>query len=410
MANPEHVEILIRGVDIWNAWRKEYPSLKPDLSGVKLSPQLVGADLSGVNLTGADFGKGSFHAYLAEGWPCRLELSRTDLTRANLSDADLSGADLSNANLTGTNLARADLSEVIAEMDLYGYWGNTIEADLSNANIRNADMSDTNLGGANLSGALLYHINFIGADFRGESDPKGNRGTILEETIFADVNLKDARGLEKCRHWGPSIIDHRTLQHSGSLPLAFLRGCGLSDVEIKMVRLYDPNLTASKSDELVSQILSVFGNPPAQQYYSCFISYNYKDDDFAKRIYDDLQNIGVRCWFAPEDMKIGDRIRPRIDQEIRLRDKLMVIISENSIVSEWIGDEVEAALEEEKASDRTILFPIRLDDAVMESRSDWAAKIKRRRHIGDFSQWQDEAKYQKAFERLLRDLKATSGE
>jgi len=118
----------------------------------------------------------------------------------------------------------------------------------------------------------------------------------------------------------------------------------------------------------------------------------------------------VRCWYAPEDMKIGDRIRPRIDQEIRLRDKLLVILSNNSLASEWVGDEVEAALEEEKASRRTILFPIRLDNAVMDSRSDWAAKIKRRRHIGDFSGWKDEAKYQKAFQRLMRDLKTSGAE
>jgi hypothetical protein len=53
-----------------------------------------------------------------------------------------------------------------------------------------------------------------------------------------------------------------------------------------------------------------------------------------------------------------------------------------------------------------VLFPIRLDDAVMDTRDDWAAKIKRRRHIGDFSNWKDEGSYRKAFERLLRDLKA----
>jgi len=42
----------------------------------------------------------------------------------------------------------------------------------------------------------------------------------------------------------------------------------------------------------------------------------------------------------------------------------------------------------------------------MSTRDDWAAKIKRRRHIGNFSNWKDKAKYQRAFERLLRDLKA----
>ena len=145
------------------------------------------------------------------------------------------------------------------------------------------------------------------------------------------------------------------------------------------------------------------------QYYSCFISYNSRDEEFAKYLHDDLQNNGVRCWFAPEDLKIGDQIRPTIDRQIRLRDKLLIILSENSVKSEWVGDEAEAALEEETKSERLVLFPIRLDDTVMNTRDDWAAKIKRRRHIGDFSNWKDKSSYQKAFERLLRDLKATDG-
>ena len=32
-----------------------------------------------------------------------------------------------------------------------------------------------------------------------------------------------------------------------------------------------------------------------------------------EEIIDDLQAKDVRCWFAPEDMKIGDKIRPRLD-------------------------------------------------------------------------------------------------
>lgn len=48
-----------------------------------------------------------------------------------------------------------------------------------------------------------------------------------------------------------------------------------------------------------------------------------------------------------------------------------------------------------------------LSEDECESHNDWAAKIKRRRHIGDFSNWNDKMSYQKAFERLLRDLKAS---
>ena len=32
--------------------------------------------------------------------------------------------------------------------------------------------------------------------------------------------------------------------------------------------------------------------------------------------------------------------------------------------------------------------------------------IRRTRHIGDFTLWQDSASYKKAFDRLLRDLKS----
>ena len=64
---------------------------------------------------------------------------------------------------------------------------------------------------------------------------------------------------------------------------------------------------------------------------------------------------------------------------------------------------------EEKRRKTDVLFPIRLDQAVMKSKFGWARKIREAhkptgRHIGDFSDWKDHDKYQKAFERLLSDL------
>ena len=55
---------------------------------------------------------------------------------------------------------------------------------------------------------------------------------------------------------------------------------------------------------------------------------------------------------------------------------------------------------------RRYLFPIRLDSAVMDTDKAWAAKLRRSRHIGDFTRWKDHDAYQKAFDRLMRDLKA----
>ena len=132
---------------------------------------------------------------------------------------------------------------------------------------------------------------------------------------------------------------------------------------------------------------------------------------FAKRLYADLQSNHVRCWFAPEDMKIGDEIRLRIDESIRVYDKLLIVLSEHSVESIWVEDEVEAALEKERVARergerRTVLFPIQLDESIKSVTSGWPAKIRRMRHIGDFRLWKDHDEYQKVFDRLLRDLKA----
>ena len=71
----------------------------------------------------------------------------------------------------------------------------------------------------------------------------------------------------------------------------------------------------------------------------------------------------------------------------------------------WV-EEVEAALEKERKQNKVVLFPIRLDDAVMETDQAWAASLRRARHIGDFRAWKDHDRYQTSFDRLLRDLKA----
>ena len=136
-----------------------------------------------------------------------------------------------------------------------------------------------------------------------------------------------------------------------------------------------------------------------------FISYAKKDEIIAKRLYDDLMRNGMQCWFAPEDLKSGDRFRQVIEESIHSHSKLLVVLSGSSISSDWVKEEVETAMERERQEKADILFPIRIDNAVMETKEAWAASLRRMRHIGDFTNWSDESEYRKAFTRLLRDLR-----
>jgi uncharacterized protein YjbI with pentapeptide repeats len=378
MANEEHVAKLKEGAEAWNQWRREHSDVVPDLR----EAQIGGADLSGADLRGAHLGE-------------------ADLRRTDLHGADLRGADLGEAHLSGANLRRADLGGAylrrayfiradLGGADLRGAnlaGANLMGADFSGADLRRVDLMRTDLVGANFSGADLgeAHLsgtNLGGANFRGADFHQ----TVLTETMFADTDLREVRGLETCNHRRPSTIDHRTLAKSGPLPLAFLRGCGLPDV-------------------LIDYLPSLLKQP--LQLYSCFISYSTEDQEFAERLHADLQNKGVRCWFAPKDLKIGESFRHRIDKEIRLHEKLLVILSEHSVHSAWVREEVESALERERREKRVVLFPLCLDNAAEDADAAWAASIRRQRQIGDFSKWKDHDLYRKAFDRLLRDLKAT---
>src|SRR5215813_10655163 len=83
-----------------------------------------------------------------------------------------------------------------------------------------ADLSGADLSGANLSRALLLEANLTKAKIAGAD----LREARLGGTVFGHITLSEVKGLDQCAHHGPSIIDFQTLQASGPLPIAFLRG------------------------------------------------------------------------------------------------------------------------------------------------------------------------------------------
>lgn len=335
MANHEHIKKLEEGATAWNAWREENDYCEIDLSHA----DLIGADLRYMDLSFASF--------------FRCQLQGAKLNSANLAHAELLFAELNDADLDGADLTKADFESAVL-----------LGANLSESVMTGAFFLKAAICGADLTGADLSHAGF-------------------QETVLANLDLSTVIGLETCYHYGPSFIDIHTIKRSGSLPIPFLRGVGLSDAMIE----YMPSML----DQAI-------------QHYSCFISYSSQDSDFANRLHADLQDKGVRCWFASHDMPIGGKILDTVDAAIRLRDKVLLIVSEHSLKSGWVADEVTKAFDEERRRDQTVLFPIRLDDAVLSTSEAWATKLRRDRHIGDFRRWKEHDEYKKSFERVLRDL------
>lgn len=412
MANEEHVRIMNQGVEVWNNWRNRNRAVKPDLSDTNLEgvvmrltrklevadftdvklwrSTLASADLRGANFKRADLRDARLDdANLQDADFSEAQLSRACLRRANLVNAQLISANLVSAIMTEAAMdqvlcAAANLSGAILERAVMRF-ADLKGANLNLANLMFADLSDASFQDATLVWADLRYSNLNRVDLRCTD----LREATFGRTTLCDVDLSQARDLHTVLHEGPSHIGIDTIYRSGgAIPESFLRGCGIPDRFILHAR------------SLINQPI---------EFYSCFIGHSSQDQAFVESLYAQLQEKGVRCWFAPEDMKIGDRIRPRIDESIRLHDKLLLVLSEDSVASSWVEQEVETALEHERKSGRTVLFPIRLDNAVMEIETGWPALIRNTRHIADFSRSKDHDAYQAAFERLLRDLKAEGG-
>lgn len=315
---------------------------------------------------------------------------KPDVSKADLSSLDLNSADTGGANFVGANLSGANLSS--ARLMFANFWS----ASLAGADLAKAWLHFASFSGANLSGANLTEAKAFGASFDHAGLETSNMSRIdLHATSFGDNDLSTVKGLDCVEHSGPCSIGIDTIYRSkGNIPESFLRGCGVPD-------------------EFITYAKSLVANPI--QFYSCFISYSTKDQGFADRLYADLQNKGVRCWFAPHDVQSGRKLHEQIGEAIRLHDKLLLVLSPHSMESEWVKTEIAKARKREVRDQRRVLFPIRL--APFATLRDWecfdadtgkdSAREIREYFIPDFSNWKNHDSYQEAFQRLISDLKAS---
>lgn len=202
--------------------------------------------------------------------------------------------------------------------------------------------------------------------------------------------------MEEAQHGGPPKIGIETIYRSqGKIPESFLRDAGVPE-------------------EFIRYIPSLIGAQEGIQFYSCFISYSHKDEAFAERLHGRLRDAKLRVWYAPEEMKGGQKIHEQIETAIRMYDKLLLVLSEASLQSEWVKTEIRNARRQEKKTGKQKLFPVRLVDFETirewnefdsDSGKDLGAEL-REYFIPNFSEWKDHDKFEAAFARLLRDLKA----
>ena len=118
----------------------------------------------------------------------------------------------------------------------------------------------------------------------------------------------------------------------------------------------------------------------------------------------------VRHWRDTHDASAGP-LEPQVDRVIRANRTVLLVLSENSVESDWVEHEANVAREATKASQRHVLCPVALGDAWRTC--SWDRRLMdqvKKYNVLDFSNWMDSEAMNREFGRLLKGLKVFYGD
>jgi len=263
MSSANIVSRLDEGVAAWNDWRIRNSRETLDFRGI----QLDGRNLQGADLRNADFGGALLHD--------------TVLNYARLEGARFHRTDLTNATLVGASVRHT----------VFGA-ASLISISASGIDATGAQFHNCKFQRADLREAALWSTRFIECDFDGTSFVDATFGY----TQLFGSDLSVARALETTIHRAPSTVDLESLRRSrGRIPAKFAKGCGFTDFEIAVARLWNPDLTDREITDIVYEIDNVRAAQPIQK-HAVFISYSHHDKEFVDAFQIRLDAAGIRCW------------------------------------------------------------------------------------------------------------------
>jgi len=123
-----------------------------------------------------------------------------------------------------------------------------------------------------------------------------------------------------------------------------------------------------------------------------FISHSSKDKGLANCLYVDLIEHGHNPWLDDRDIKAGQSIPSEIQKGLGEADFILVLLSPNSVTSNWVNVEWESAYWDEVNNNKVKVIPILLKDC------DIPKFLKPKKYV-DFRN-----DYQQGLRLLLRDI------
>lgn len=94
---------------------------------------------------------------------------------------------------------------------------------------------------------------------------------------------------------------------------------------------------------------------------SVFLSHSSKDKFFVRELAEKLRSYDIQVWLDEAELNIGDSLTEKIGAAIEEADYLCVVLSQNSINSQWVQRELQVAMQKELEEKRVVVLPLLLE-------------------------------------------------
>ena len=128
---------------------------------------------------------------------------------------------------------------------------------------------------------------------------------------------------------------------------------------------------------------------------SVFLCHSSKDKPFVRSLASRLTAKGIKVWLDEAEINIGDSLSEKIGSAINEMSFFVIILSNNSISSQWVKRELQATVQKELAEKRVVILPLMLHKVDIPT-------FLRDKKYADFM---DIDKFDESFEQLLTVLK-----
>jgi len=150
------------------------------------------------------------------------------------------------------------------------------------------------------------------------------------------------------------------------------------------------------------------------EFQSVFISYSFKDKEFAKKINNELVNKGIFTTLWEKDSPGGKPLKEIMSKGVDEKDRVLFIASKDSLKSPACHFELSGGRRKQEKIWEDVLFPIHIDDYLfkikkenirpIEIQNEYWNNILELRNLNsiDFSQFTDQLNYNKrSFDNLI---------